>query len=77
MIGFFFEALYDLQKKYLLCFGKANLPLMIQSFTLVVDVILAAILIKQGYGLFGIALAVTHAFFLNFVILQAYLILCR
>lgn len=69
MIGFFFEALYDLEKKYLLCFGKANIPLAIQTFTLLIDVALSLILIKLGYGLFGIALSVTHTFFLNFVIL--------
>ena len=34
MIGFFFEAIYDLEKKYLLQFGNALFPMLIQFVTL-------------------------------------------
>ena len=34
MVGFFFEALYDLEKKHLLQFGNSMIPMCIQFFTL-------------------------------------------
>jgi len=74
MIGFFFEALYDLEKKYLLQFGNALFPMLIQFVTLPLHFVLVAHL-SSSSGLSGIALATNISFFLNFVILHVYLTL--
>jgi len=72
MVGFFFEALYDLEKKYLLQFGNSMIPMCIQFFTLPLHVFLVS-LFSTRYQLFGIAMATNISFFLNFIILHFYI----
>ena len=74
MVGFFFEALYDLEKKYLLQFGNALFPMLIQFFTLPLHVFLVSSMSGPS-GLYGIAMATNISFMLNFVILHIYLTL--
>lgn len=74
MVGFFFEAIYDLEKKYLLQFGNAMYPMLIQFVTLP----LHFLMVSQTYNwapnsLKGIAIATNISFFLNFVALHVYL----
>jgi len=74
MVGFFFEAIYDLEKKYLLQFGNAMYPMLIQFVTLP----LHFLMVSQTYNwapksLAGIAIATNVSFFLNFVALHVYL----
>lgn len=74
MIGFFFEALYDLEKKYLLQFGNALFPMLIQFVTLPLHILFVSILYNRfGNSLTGIAIATCISFFLNFIILHLYL----
>ena len=72
MIGFFFEALYDLEKKYLLQFGNSMIPMCIQFITLPLHICLVSLLAPR-YGLQGIANATNISFFLNFVLLHLYM----
>lgn len=74
MIGFFFESIYDLEKKYLLQFGNAIFPMCIQFVTLPLHIIFVHILHNSfENGLVGIAIATDLSFFLNFITLHIYL----
>ena len=74
MVGFFFEALYDLEKKYLLQFGNAIFPMLIQFFTLPLHVVTVSSMSSLS-GLYGLAMATNISFMLNFVVLHIYLTL--
>ena len=74
MVGYFFEAIYDLEKKYLLQFGNALFPMLIQFVTLPLHVIFVQTMYDTWPdSLFGIAMAKNVSFFLNFLILHVYL----
>jgi Na+-driven multidrug efflux pump len=74
MIGFFFEAIYDLEKKYLLQFGDSLFPMFIQLVTLPLHFVINSYLYNWiPRSLFGIALATNVAFFLNFIALHIYI----
>ena len=74
MVGYFFEALYDVEKKYLLQFGDAIFPMLIQFITLPLHVVLVSNFSKSR-GLYGIGMATNISFFSNFVVLHIYLTL--
>ena len=74
MIGFFFEAIYDLEKKYLLQFGNALFPMLIQFVTMPLHLVFVSHLYDwYPNSLLGIATATNISFFLNFIILHLYL----
>ena len=74
MIGFLFEAIYDLEKKYLLQFGNALFPMIIQFFTLPLHLIFVQNLYNYDDSLYGIAMATNISFFLNFMVIHVYII---
>ena len=74
MVGFFFEAIYDLEKKFLLQFGNALFPMLIQFVTLPLHVTFVAMMYDEWPdSLIGIAMAMNLSFFLNFLVLHIYL----
>jgi Na+-driven multidrug efflux pump len=75
MVGFFFEAIYDLEKKYLLQFGNSIFPMLIQGITLPLHLILVTYFHDYDDSLLGIAMATNISFFLNFLILHVYITL--
>jgi Na+-driven multidrug efflux pump len=74
MTGFFFEAIYDLEKKYLLQFNNAFFPMLIQFVTLPLHIVFVSSLYDWApNSLLGIAMATNISFFLNFIVLHIYL----